>query len=962
MSPDDYLRQRLEHHLPDEQGKEELIALLLPLLSMGARQSASTWKGLREEVAQAVVLALKDDAERHWLISWEGSLERANQIVAVSEARGDLAIQALGTMAKADALKLVTGRLEEAWELLDYAGRLYRMSHLPETEREIGWARTRIGRVYICAEVGKIEQGFAEAEQAREILEREKVWQRVIALHIAWGNALSTLYRFLEARDQFVMALAVTQHAQESANLYLPAIYNNMASTEWHIGNKRIALQYYLAVANELEQRQEVSGWALTQHNIAALYVAQGKYRLALRTLQVAEPILKERLPNVWFTAIQNIIECLIALNRPSDAYSWCESLTQEFLAGMAPIQRARYLLWLAETKRALGFKKEAISLLASAHQIYVVSGMTLAAAQVMLRDMELAADDGRVDELKERFSDLILIWKEQQSPEGLARTYTLLSRCLLRENRFEDAIANSRAAIDAARRMSLGLPRYTAHLILAQAMEATDKPHHARRHYKASLSTLTRVRNNTSYSYRAAFVQTRLEAFHGLISLELKEGDLENALSVLEGFKGSTFRDYLANNEHFKWARIPENEVLRSKLEGLKQTLVQLERQADVDEREVPYQQRQKLERGIRSITETLYLYTDNIPIAPNGQVVIHEIQAVLPPYGVLLEYYNDGKQVWRFRISSTDLSVERLDTQLEVLDSLIMQLHEHLRTVIRTHEPAGVESRVQTRKARVLTNKLGQILLSGLENDLSRFNRLYIVPYGLLHLLPFNMLRVNDAYLIEQVEIVTLPSATILLNQNQQRLSGNRWVGWSRGGKLPQAVSEVRRLQARWGGELYCEEDATRSVLEHGPTQILHISTHGVHRVDQDFDLSYITMADRDIYGDDVLQLSLCHDLVTLSACEAGLVKVAGGDEIVGLGRSFLFAGAAAIVTTLWQIREEVALSMMDRFYEGLFAGLTKPEALRRAQVELLEEHPHWHPAYWAAFQFVGNPNRLM
>jgi len=94
---------------------------------------------------------------------------------------------------------------------------------------------------------------------------------------------------------------------------------------------------------------------------------------------------------------------------------------------------------------------------------------------------------------------------------------------------------------------------------------------------------------------------------------------------------------------------------------------------------------------------------------------------------------------------------------------------------------------------------------------------------------------------------------------------------------------------------------------------------------------------------------------DLVTLSACETGLGKVASGDDVVGLTRGFLYAGAATIVASLWKVDDRATAELMRRFYDNL-GRMDKLEALRQAQLETRKAFPA--PFFWAAFQLIGNP----
>ena len=146
----------------------------------------------------------------------------------------------------------------------------------------------------------------------------------------------------------------------------------------------------------------------------------------------------------------------------------------------------------------------------------------------------------------------------------------------------------------------------------------------------------------------------------------------------------------------------------------------------------------------------------------------------------------------------------------------------------------------------------------------------------------------------------------------------------------------------------------------MQASPTQILHIATHGEHRLDQP-DLSYLQLADGQLYADDMLQQDMSYELVTLSACETGRANVAASDELIGLGRGFLYAGAGALLVSLWQVPDISTLYFMERMYKALRGGASKAAAICEAQQFMLAEEPWHHPAFWGAFQLIGNDQPL-
>ena len=103
------------------------------------------------------------------------------------------------------------------------------------------------------------------------------------------------------------------------------------------------------------------------------------------------------------------------------------------------------------------------------------------------------------------------------------------------------------------------------------------------------------------------------------------------------------------------------------------------------------------------------------------------------------------------------------------------------------------------------------------------------------------------------------------------------------------------------------------------------------------------------------------MSYELVTLSACETGRSNVAAGDELIGLGRGFLYAGAGALLVSLWQVADTSTLNFMECMYRALQQGASKSAAIRQAQHIMLHEDRSLHPAFWGAFQLIGNDSPL-
>jgi CHAT domain-containing protein len=113
------------------------------------------------------------------------------------------------------------------------------------------------------------------------------------------------------------------------------------------------------------------------------------------------------------------------------------------------------------------------------------------------------------------------------------------------------------------------------------------------------------------------------------------------------------------------------------------------------------------------------------------------------------------------------------------------------------------------------------------------------------------------------------------------------------------------------------------------------------------------YLTMAD-------VFQLKCNADLISLSACNTGMGEYQANEGVIGLTRSFMFAGTSAVTVTLWSVESQSAKELNVGLFEHLAAGQSPAQALQAAKLNLLrgEKGEHYrHPYYWAPFVLFGD-----
>jgi len=271
-----------------------------------------------------------------------------------------------------------------------------------------------------------------------------------------------------------------------------------------------------------------------------------------------------------------------------------------------------------------------------------------------------------------------------------------------------------------------------------------------------------------------------------------------------------------------------------------------------------------------------------------------------------------------------------------------------------------------------------LGSWLWAPVADLLAERQRVAVIPAGALRYLPFQLLRHEGRYLVEQHEVVNVTNVGSLKRREgpELRLDGaGLLVFGNPDGSLPAADAEVDAIAALFPGASAAHgPDATQArLLADAPSRrVVHLATHGV--LDPQIpERSYIVLAPTDAHDGQLGYLAIPGlyqalrgtGLVVLSACETAVPVEApqqgtseSGLEIAGLANQFRRAGVPRLLASLWQVSDASTQALMVHFYETLGQGRPPPEALASAQRALMAQPGTAHPFHWAPFVLIGSP----
>ncbi len=480
----------------------------------------------------------------------------------------------------------------------------------------------------------------------------------------------------------------------------------------------------------------------------------------------------------------------------------------------------------------------------------------------------------------------------------------------------------------------------------IADQEDATES---AISYYKQAIAVIEQQRASiNTEANKIGFVGDKQNVYGQLIAALFRTQRAAEAFEYMERAKARALVDLLANKDDFAVPKVAARNVgellanyRAAGNEALAQVPIDLSKSVESKQRNLVVQMKEELGAAAPELASLVAVSATPVKL----------IQDRLLPNEMIVEYYFHGKHLYAVTLSASGARIAKMDG--DNLEELVRAFRLNLQ-----EQGEGV-----TKPAQALYNKL----LRPLEAELGN-RSLLIVPHGFLHYVPFAALHDGNNYLVQNRVLRYLPSASVLRYLKPSRTEsidsilvlGNPDLGDSRL-DLPNAEVEARMIADMLpGNELLVRKKATKAAFKQFAPNFhyLHIASHGQFNSDNAM-ISRLLLAkdgqeDGSLTVNELYNVHLDADLVTLSACETGLGKVLNGDDLVGLTRGFLYAGSSSVVASLWQVDDEATSELMKRFYTNLKNGMPKRDALRQAQLDTRKEFPH--PFFWAAFFLTG------
>jgi CHAT domain-containing protein/predicted negative regulator of RcsB-dependent stress response len=891
----------------------------------------------------------------------------ADAAIWLADKLADDGCRAQGLRAMGHVL-LIRGKYNEALEHYDEALELFR-----DLGRELDVGRTLSGgALQSLMSLGRYDEAFASAQEAREIFERHGDRLRLARLDSNLGNILHRQDRFPEALALYERARAELMRVGQPQDV--AAVLMNMLVCCTSLNEFHEAVRIYAEARQYYEAHDMPLLVVQADYNIAYVHYLRGEYSRALELYRATEE-RSERIGDPLHRAVCDLdrSEIYLELNLSDEAAELAARALARFEElGMA-YEAGKSVTNLAIAASHAGDTERALELFPHARELFTEEGNQVWLAQVDFYQALVLYRDGRYLQAQRLCQSALELFASAGIQGKVALCELLVARLELDAGDPRAADHACSAALKKAAKVQSPILSYQAHFVLGLIREAQHQQHAAYAAFEKARASLEHLRSHLqAEDLKIAFLKDKLAVYESLVSLCLASGvdhtRRESAFGYIEEAKSRSLADLIAFRASSLAPRVDSD--LGDEVSSLRQQINWHYRQIEREEVrrdkrstrrvETLRQRARTLEKQLVTSLNALRTTDEEFISLQSGTAFrLDQIREVLAHGTILLEYYQARGQIY-----ACVLGRERLDVvpvaSATVVRKLLRLLQFQLSKVGvgASRSGAGDERRGAT-EAHLA--ELYTILVAPIRDRLQA-DHLVIVPHGLLHFLPFHALYDGARFLIDAFTVSYAPSASVyrLCCMKPREREGDALVMGVPDARAPYIAEEVQAVAQTFpGARVFLGPEATAERLRtYGPpSPFIHIATHGSFRRENPM-FSSIQLGSGPLSVIDLYQLRLSAELVTLSGCGTGLNAIVGGDELLGLVRGLLYAGARTVLVTLWDAHDMSTAEFMGSFYRHLQSGSPKARAMQLAMQDLRSRSPH--PFYWAPFILVGQANQ--
>ncbi|HUY00936.1 MAG TPA: CHAT domain-containing tetratricopeptide repeat protein [Candidatus Deferrimicrobium sp.] len=761
------------------------------------------------------------------------------------------------------------------------------------------------------------------------------------------GHILNTMRNPAEAKNLLQDALAILKGTSYETKTIAANIKVELGIATQRLGQSEEALAFFSEAGELYQKRDDQSGYIRSLWNKGIVYYNNQKWQDAIKVyLEIAKASADQPTAlDARLRSLQKIADLIQMVGKLSKE----DFDTNEYLKEIH-LMKDDYEQALAHEVRAMTKRGELERIEGQA----VRDPANLALWHFNLAAAETTTDSADMASAMSHFDKAIELYKKIGDKFGLSRCYHYLALIKEKENKIDEAINLLKDCIK------------------------------LREDLKETLQT---------EEYRTALQFEIVPIYDDLSYLEALKHNYQASLNAIEQSKSRELINHLANEKidscPYVKDLLNEEELALEELRKLEAQLYQFRmRYSDIVRRGIGdgeplelLQDRDKLEENISLIHNKLQDYRRDI------WMKCIDTGNVKPPiqyniYSKGMELFNQERNwailefIWianRQKIMVyfiTNETIKLFESPLDLKE--VTELLEFYKKELIEENSRGLETAAQKFSNKIIPEELF-VELEKSEN----IQYLFIIPHKELHSIPFEIIKYKNQYWGLKYSVVknfSLDLSRITLQkriaffQKNPKITYSALVIGNPTLDLANAeleAKEVARLLEEKGFKvklLRKQKSKEEEFIKNAELQtIIHFAGHGVFITPEPI-LSHLLFASSSLTAREITELKLKNiPIVVLSACETAIQDILGGNELVGLVRSFILAGSTTLVTTNWPVSDVSAQELIEKFYEFLLMGGSVGISLQKARQFIAQKYDN-QIIHWAAYTLFGDPFRKL
>jgi CHAT domain-containing protein len=950
----------------EKSGKPALFADMLAALSLLADNKERLTFLRKHKLLRAVVISeLNAATQTEFRVNTRSALSLAEAAIVIARQVRRTDLLAQSQRVKANVLA-AAGQYQQATALYDAALKLFAKRNDQE-----GIARTFTAAIQPHIMLGNYDLAFQSAERAGKIFRKLGDLRRLARLENNIGNIYHRQDRFEEALSHYERAYRELLPHADSEELSISL--NNMSMCLISLNNFARALDTYERARDLLKGQDLPLIRLINDYNVAYLYYLRGDYRKAIEMLKSAR-IAAEKISYGYLIALcyLDLSDVYIELNLTDEAKDVAEEGYLLFRKMDLGYEAAKTLANQAIAYGQDGKTRRALELFAEAKPLFEKEKNEVWPWLIDLYQAIALCHEGRHYEARRLALGATQFFDASFLKNKAVLCHFLLAQIALRTGNLQEARDECSLALQTVHALDAPILAYQAYFLLGQIEQSEGHLSAAYDAYQRARADLESLRGNLGRDeLKISFMKNKTELYERLVEICMDEkfsgASFEEAFRYFELAKSRSLAELIFEQGHTLPDAAPGQSELVHKIRDLRQELnwyqhrLELEQlrptentAARIEQLRVDAQEREK--QLLQVFSQLPEVEAESVALHPRTEVSLEGVRNFLDDDTTLLEYFFVGERILAAVLTNKTLEIVPVTTVSRVADSLRLLRFQLGKVQLNQNGPEASS----TNNYRATVAHLGNLyaeLVAPVRAQLQG-RRLVVVPHGILHYLPFHALHDGDAFLSDSFSMSYAPSAAVFAlchARSSEPGRGSLVLG------IPDAQAPLIRDESESvhkilaGSELLMGADANHEVFLNRAvsSRIIHVATHASFRPDNPM-FSGIRLGDGYLYLYELYQLRLSAELLTLSGCATGLNVIAAGDELLGLIRGALYAGARALLLTLWEVNDRSTAEFMTSFYRCLPGAESKAEALAQAAKEVRATHPH--PYFWAPFVVVG------